>query len=370
MRKVNLLKRFITSSRKTKDTLENYNQRIEKSKDIWMSLFPKHSKMQQLDFYDGQKLDHEGLDYSLNIVWDMLERKGKKIRPALMMILGNVYKLDESQCLKASLVVETVHNATLIIDDIEDQSVKRRGEPCSHLKFGVDNSINAGVMGMFLPMERLMSDPQFACLPDGTKAKLMSMYLSEMKNIHLGLAWDIYWHNKRYDYNTVPTESDYIKMVESKTSVLLRIGFKMIAILGNLNAEETEKLVKLANLIGASFQIKDDIISLTEEDYRGAGTGIGDDITEGKITLMVIHNAKTTSSNEALEILHKRTTDQNEIRRAIGILERSGSLRYGEEKQMSLMKEAKSIVASLKAKNHEAKNEFIDVLDFLLDRRK
>ena len=135
--------------------LAAYNQVLEDNKQVWKAIMPDKT-VKELNFYSPEVLQTQPIDYSLQIIWDLLNRGGKKIRPVMILMLADLYGLNREQVLPLCFMVETVHNATLIIDDIEDNSEMRRGQPCVHLKFGIDNSINAGALGFFLPMTTLL----------------------------------------------------------------------------------------------------------------------------------------------------------------------------------------------------------------------
>lgn len=349
--------------------MQKYLSIIDKNTPVWHKITPPMVNS-TLDFYEGRKKDEEALNYSLSVLWDMLGRKGKKIRPVLMLMLADILKVPQEQALPLSYLVETVHNSTLIIDDIQDNSVSRRGEPCCHLKFGIDNSLNAGILGFFLPVHNMFQLEPFQKLESSLKLELLNLYIQEMKNIHLGLAWDIHWHGKKYSVDTLPTEENYYMMVESKTSVLIRIGFRMIAAMKNCSDEERSKLVRISNLVGTSFQIQDDLINLVSESYSaGRGVGMGEDITEGKITLMVLEHVKRTKDQWLLDLLHQKTTDQKLIDEAIERMKLSGALNYADSVQRTVMQEAVELVRSLDGE-HTHKEDFVTVLDGLLGRSK
>ena len=357
-------RKFCTAAQK----VGRYMSVLDKNKALWLKIFPCKTGP-SLDFYQGEKVDQTALDYSLNIMWDMLERKGKKIRPILMMILADMYSISHTVALPMSFFVETVHNATLIIDDIEDNSQNRRGEPCSHLKFGIDNSINAGALAFFLPAHNLVRHLEEIGLDKGKTALLLKLYIEEMKNLHLGLAWDIRWHGQKFALDELPTEDNYLKMVESKTSVLLRIGFKLIAEMATIEGEEKKKIATMADLIGKSFQIQDDIINLRSLDYsKGRGVSLGEDITEGKITLMVIEHIKRTRDNWLLELLSSKTKDQVLIDKCIARMEDSGAIQYADQVQRRLMSEAIAVLDQLNA-NGSYKADMRTILFDLLERK-
>lgn len=365
-----ILKRgFSSSPSGPSKAYAKYQNIINENKHVWEMLFPQRAGP-GLRFFSGQALERESLDFSLGVVWDLMNRKGKAIRPILTVQLGDLLGVDRKLSLPVAFLVETVHNSTLIIDDIEDNSEFRRGDKCVHLKYGVDNSINSGCLGYFLPVSSLLSHfkENGSGVSVDSRLALSEIYLEEMKNIHLGLAWDIYWHSKHHSVESLPTEADYLRMVESKTSVLLRIGFRMIAELAHRNKKDQTALMDLANKAGASFQIKDDLINLTEGDYRGKGAGIGDDITEGKITLMVIEHVRRTKDQRLLDLLARKTKDQTEIKGAIKNISDSGALQYAELRQRQLMEQARNVLGGLSG-NTQAKQDMDDVLADLLVRK-
>lgn len=350
--------------------LEKCNSVLQDNRGVWEQLVPRTTASSDLGFYDPKEIDHRGLDYSLKVIWDLLDRKGKKLRPALVLLAADTYQIDRSKVIPIAFMIETVHNATLIIDDIEDKSEYRRGEPCSYLKFGVDNSINAGCLGYFLPVERAMSSPQIRQLPLESQLDLHRTYLQEMKALHLGLAWDIHWHNQLFTPETLPTEASYIKMVESKTSVLIRIGLKMVGIVGQLPPLEVDKLARLSNHLGVSFQIQDDIINLESIDYsKGRGGIVGDDITEGKITLMVIKHVELTKDQRLLDLLSLKTKDPQLIGEAIKAMQSSGAIAYCHQLKEAHMQRAIDLLESMAAPEH-SKEDLRAVLAEILHRSK
>lgn len=93
-----------------------------------------------------------------------------------------------------------IHNGSLIVDDIEDNSQLRRGDLCTYKKFGIDIAVNAGCFLLFSPMQRL-SD---FVTDDRVALAMHKIYIEEMQNIHFGQGWDIYWHNQK---GKVPTQA-------------------------------------------------------------------------------------------------------------------------------------------------------------------
>ena len=132
-------------------------------------------------------------------VYDLLDRGGKKWRPVLGLILAKCFGRINLADFEANKdiyfgcgLTEIVHNGSLIIDDIEDRSEKRRGDLCTYKKFGVDIAVNAGNFMYFAPMlklENYVKDPKIALA-------IHKIYAEEMTAIHFGQGWDIYWHKQ------------------------------------------------------------------------------------------------------------------------------------------------------------------------------
>jgi geranylgeranyl pyrophosphate synthase len=159
-------------------------------------------------------------------------------------------------------------------------------------------------------------------------------------------------------------------MVQSKTSVLMRIGLKMIAIAGQLPAAELEKLERLANHLGTSFQIQDDIINLESTDYsKGRGGISGDDITEGKITLLVVRHVSTTNDQWLLDLLGLKTEDPRLIEQARRAMHESGAIAYCHQVKQAHMQQAVDLLESL-AVPADRKESLRAVLSELLHRSK
>jgi geranylgeranyl pyrophosphate synthase len=132
-------------------------------------------------------------------------------------------KVDENKDIYFTCgITELIHNGSLIVDDIEDSSHMRRGDLCTYKKFGIDIAVNAGNFLYFAPMsklDRFVHDERL-------QYKMHKIFVEELTNIHFGQAWDIYWHNSK---GKVPTQAQYLQMVENKTSVLPRMCLRMIA---------------------------------------------------------------------------------------------------------------------------------------------
>ena len=136
-------------------------------------------------------------------------------------------------------------------------------------------------------------------------------------------------------------------MIINKTSVLPRLCARLVAVVLDLTEEQTKAIVRYTVSLGAAFQIQDDLIALTSEDYAKERGSLGEDIHEGKRTLMVLKaydpentNISQEEKDRLVEILDMKTNDDDLIREAISILHKSGSIKYAEKKAKQLLIDA------------------------------
>ncbi|GHV73508.1 polyprenyl synthetase [Spirochaetia bacterium] len=217
--------------------------------------------------------------------WDLIARGGKRWRPLLTTLVCESLGGDDGALALVPLV-ELPHNASLIHDDIEDNSDERRGKPAAHILYGTDTAINAGSFLYFLPLTCIEAWDA----PPELKNGVYRLWGEHMRRLHLGQAMDISWHR---DHASLPGLAEYDLMCRLKTGCLARfaaiLGVYGAAAAGGIQTGEIETwagtLGDAAEKLGVGFQILDDVKNLT--------TGIpgkkrGDDIVEGKKSLPVL----------------------------------------------------------------------------------
>ena len=283
------------------------------------------------DYLHGIEFDLPIMNELIRPVRDFVGRGGKRWRPLLMILcceaVGGNPEID------ALLpVVEIIHNGTLVIDDIEDDSDTRRGHPCMHKTLGVDVSINTGNLMYYLPFLVIRR----ADLDPAVKGAVHAILCEEMYHLSIGQGMDIYWHNggDRFD------EPLYLRMCSLKTGALARMAARIGALLGGATAEQTGALERFTETLGVAFQIQDDILNVMNPDW---GKDFGEDISEGKRTLMVIKaldDGSEADRRRLTELLAMKTKEGPLIEEAIAILKRYGTLEYAKEKAVGLVEEA------------------------------
>jgi geranylgeranyl pyrophosphate synthase len=311
------------------NTFSSYFAILEKFKLI--DYLPRSITLENMNLtgdYDTNSLTN-GLS---NPIWDMIDRGGKNWRAALCIITAQLFDCPLEKVLPLAWCLEIIHAGSLICDDIEDNSEKRRGKPCTHKLFGLDRALNAGNFMYFLPLRIIMD----CDMPKDIIYKLIEDYKDEMINIHLGQCTDIEWNKS----DIIPSQSQYIRMVTNKTSVLCRLAVKFPIRLSAPGDGVEQALIQHAENLGVSFQIWDDIINLESEEYAKGRSYLGEDITEGKKTLIIIRALQQSGSDRLQKILALKTKDLNLVKEALDIIKQTDALDYCKKFAESLLAES------------------------------
>ncbi|MFH1247122.1 MAG: polyprenyl synthetase family protein [Candidatus Micrarchaeota archaeon] len=262
-------------------------------------------------------------------IWDLLGRGGKRWRPVLFLLAHEAFGGKPENVMDFVVIPEVVHNGTLIVDDCEDSSELRRGKPCIHKIYGVDVAINAGNAMYYLPLLALMKNKNK--FPKEIIIKAYEIYSQEMINLSYGQGMDIWWHRgNKHDVS----EDEYLQMCAYKTGTLARMAAKLGALFAGANNAQLEAIGKFAEGLGIGFQIQDDILNLVGEEFS-KGKGVGEDIHEGKRTLIAIHALKNASKKDAdrlRAILLSHPSDEKTILEAIEIMKKCGSFEYAKQR--------------------------------------
>jgi geranylgeranyl pyrophosphate synthase len=261
-------------------------------------------------------------------IWEFLDRGGKRWRPSLFLLICEALGKNSKDFVDFAIIPEVIHNGTLMVDDIEDASEYRRGKLCTYKIYGLDIAINAGNAMYYLSLLPLIENGEK--ISKEKLCKIYEVYVQEMINLSLGQAMDIAWHRCLANADEID-EKDYLQMCAYKTGTLARMAAKIAAVLADANEELVEKLGRFAESIGIAFQMQDDILDLTGEDFAEKKGGHGKDITEGKRSLIVVHTLKVANAKDKkrlIEILNMHTSNQKLINEAINTMEKYGSLDY------------------------------------------
>lgn len=217
--------------------------------------------------------------------------KGKNIRSIFIQHIGTLFNIDSSIINEVDLCINTIHNASLVIDDIQDDSLLRRGHTCSHLIYGIPLSINAGYLSIF----QLLSQ----CDDMHIKQYVHLLYLA-----HIGQGMDIFYTSNKM----IPTESDFLLMIEYKTGLLFKYIVDLLIHKSKniILKKKKDELYNFFTLFSYYFQIRDDYINLTNSSYW-KDKGFCQDFDEEKISYLVMYyiNHKLPNYENLLQMIHK-----------------------------------------------------------------
>lgn len=301
-------------------------------------------------------------------IWEFLDRGGKRWRPSLFLLICEVLGKNPEDFLDFAIIPEIIHNGTIMIDDIEDQSELRRGEPCTYKLYGLDVAVNAGNSLYYLALMPLIK--KSGNIPVTTFCKIYDIYAKEMINLSLGQAMDIAWHRSLANADEI-SEKDYLQMCAYKTGTLARMAAKMAAVLSDAEESLIKRLGHFAESIGIAFQMQDDILDLTSKKFAQKKGGRGQDIIEGKRTLMVIHTLETADQEDKKrlsEILKMHTKNQALIDEAISIMQKYDSIEYVRHFAQRIVAESWEKVEEV-LPSVEAKKKMEAFTKFLIERK-
>ncbi|KAF8058582.1 isoprenoid synthase domain-containing protein [Lyophyllum atratum] len=226
---------------------------------------------------------------------------GKEIRGQLIEAFNIWLNVPATKLSVISRLVNMLHAASLLVDDIEDDSQLRRGQPVAHKIYGVPQTINTANYVFFLAYQELFTlRAQSSSSSSSPSPGLDAIVTEELLSLHRGQGLEILWR----DSLSCPSEEEYISMVNNKTGGLLRIGIKLMMACSTSNTNVD--YVPLVNLIGIYFQIRDDLMNLQSTEYT-KNKGFAEDLTEGKFSFPIVHAIHADTTNrQVLNVLQKR----------------------------------------------------------------
>jgi len=317
---------------------------------------------------------------------DLFNRGGKRWRPLLAHLVCRALGAGDT-ALPLLALVEFPHNASLIHDDLEDNSDERRGKAAVHLLYGSDTAINSGSFLYFLPLAVLENwNGELEA-----RSRIWKLWASQLRLLHLGQSMDIAWHREK---GCTPSLEDYMLMCGLKTGCLARFAALLGAEIAgavarevaastagaiSLDKEITTSLGEAAQKLGVGFQILDDVKNLS--------TGIpgkkrGDDVVEGKKSLPVLlflhgndgYTAPPGMDQAGRSLFVRRCFDAAkaggtavpEVEELIGALKEAGALTEAEKRGKALISEAGMFFSGLPARDPEAKKLLAGLAEQLL----
>jgi len=235
----------------------------------------------------------------------ILQLGGKRLRPVLTLLTADIFNSNYKEAQNAALAIEVFHNFSLVHDDIMDAAPLRRGKETVHQKWNLNTGILSGD-AMLISAYQLFEyyDPEiFQAL-----AKLFSKTALEVCE---GQQYDV-------DFETRDdvTETEYLKMIEYKTAVLVGAAMKMGAIVAKASNEDAQKIYEFGRLLGIAFQLQDDYLDAFG-DPKTFGKQVGGDIIENKKTflyLKALQNASTEDKARLVDLFQEKSALNHDLK--------------------------------------------------------
>jgi geranylgeranyl pyrophosphate synthase len=295
------------------------------------------------------------------MLFPYISRGGKRIRPALCLLSCLACQGRPENARDISVIIELFHNFSLIHDDIEDDSRFRRGEPTLHVTHGIPIALNSGDALYTLLLKKLVN----LKVKPSRLIKIQKLCIEGFKQVVDGQGIELSWiKSGRFDIS----EEEYRTMIDGKTSALMGLSCEAGALAAGAKKRQSSALRSYGELIGAAFQIQDDVLNLTG-DFEKYKKEIGGDISEGKRTLMVVHclaRAEKADKARLSSILSSHSKKREDIDDAIDILKKTGSIEYASDKAKSLILKAKKKIAPLPDSEHKA--SLLALADYVIKR--
>jgi len=244
----------------------------------------------------------------------LIESGGKRLRPMLTVAAASLFGKGTGSAINFAAAVEFMHNATLLHDDVVDESDMRRGKPAARMVWGNKASI---LVGDFLLGQAFMMMVETGDIAALGVLSAASAAMAEGEVFQLA---------KTGDLTTTP--QDYAEVIRAKTAVLFQAACEVGAMSGGADAQGRKALARYGLELGTAFQLVDDVL-----DYRGEtdtlGKNSGDDLREGKMTLPVILALADASEGERAVItgaLGDAQASDEQVRNVVAIMERHDTL--------------------------------------------
>ena len=285
---------------------------------------------------------------------------GKRLRPYLVLKSCQMLGGKQSDAISAASAVEMIHNFTLVHDDIMDNDEMRHGVTTTHKKFDIPLAILAGDVLYSKAYNTISSKSK---LSSNYTTQLVSKLSKACIEICEGQVDDIkFAENKR-----IPTEKEYVKMIEKKTAVLFEVSCAMGAICAKRKQKDVKNLSAFGRNLGIAFQITDDLIGIIG-DSKITKKPVGNDIREGKKSLpiiLAIKKARGQNRTKIMRVFGNSGASKQQINLAVNVIR---SLGVEKEVRDIALKYAQRAEKSISSYTGSAKNEMAGLLNFVTKR--
>jgi len=284
---------------------------------------------------------------------------GKRLRPYMVIkscqILGGI----PSQAMHAASAVEMVHNFSLVHDDIMDNDEMRHGVPTTHKKFGMPLAILAGDV-LFSKAYQIISDAKY-------DTKKTSQLVSRLAKACVDICEGQWLDVSMGESKIIPTENEYITMIEKKTAALFDVSCSMGAICATNSKKDIQNLSAFGKNLGIAFQITDDLIGIIG-DSKITKKPVGNDLREGKKSLpilMAMKKSKDVEKKKILKVFGHSNASKKDMQEAVKIIRNLGIEKNVRNQAQKYAEKAKKSISKYSG---SSKDELMELLDFVVKR--
>ena len=279
---------------------------------------------------------------------------GKRLRPMLTLASARMCGYDGAHHLSLAATVEFIHTATLLHDDVVDESAQRRGRPTANLLWDNKSSVLVGDY-LFARSFQLMTETG--------SIEVLRILSDAAATIAEG---EVLQMTAAQDLGT--DEGIYLKVVRGKTAALFSAATEVGGVIADAPREQVQALYAFGDALGIAFQIVDDLL-----DYQGQetalGKNVGDDFRERKLTLPVIKAIAAADADERAfwtRTIEKGQQTDGDLEIALGLLEKHGSLEATRVDALGWAEKAKAALMDLPP--HEIRDMLEDLSDYVVAR--
>jgi octaprenyl-diphosphate synthase len=282
------------------------------------------------------------------------QRGGKRMRPILILLMAKNFGAISDVTQNAAVGLELLHTASLVHDDVVDESSERRGQASVNAEYNNKVAVLVGdyILSTALLRVSLTDNQMIIQLLAELGRTLAAGEILQLSNIQ----------------NQEISEQVYYQVINQKTAALFEACAKVGALSAGASAEEVEAAAKFGQSIGIIFQIRDDIFDYF--DSKEIGKPTGNDMTEGKLTLPVIYALNHTSM-ESMQTLARKvkagTINPDEIAVLVEFTKQQGGIEYAEQKMDEFAADARKFIDE-RVKNESLKTSFNAYLDYVIQR--
>ncbi|WP_366552888.1 polyprenyl synthetase family protein [Aquibaculum sediminis] len=279
---------------------------------------------------------------------------GKRLRPLLVLASARLVGVENDRPLGLAAAVEFIHTATLLHDDVVDESDLRRGRETAKALFGNQASVLVGDFLFSRAFQLMVADgslPVLKLLAD-TSATLAEGEVHQLMTAH----------------DTETDEAAYLDVIRAKTAVLFAASAQVGALIAERPEHEVEALRRYGEALGMAFQVVDDVLDYSQE-AAGRGKALGDDFREGKLTLPVILAFEAGDAAEKAFwrcCLEEGEQGEGDLEQALALLHRHGALEQSKERARRFATEAHSALSLFP--DDKIRDALLQAVDFTVER--